>query len=254
MHRAGFAKSGYGVVTTFACLIALSGCQSKGDGWKFANWDVRRAVGMKKGPAEPKTPERLVATWTDTVLNTAGQPSKRGFGGRIVFFQRESKDPVRVDGQLVVYAFDDTDREPHETHPARRNVFPAEDFARMESDSSLGASYSVFLPWDELGGPPKKISLITRFEPAKGAIVMGEQTRHYLPGIGVDGKVTTQIAETTTEDEDSEVQLAGYSGASKKQTGAIGRTPSEAAEKPRLQMTTATIPLPKKSAALSAAP
>lgn len=255
MQRARRVNVAACVVLALACGVAASGCRSKGDGWKFASWDVRRAVGLKKGPADPKTPERLVATWTDTVLNTAGQPAKRGFGGRLVFFQRDSTDPVRVDGQLVVYAFDETNREAHETHPTRRYVFPAADFARMESDSTLGSSYSVFLPWDEVGGPPKKISLITRFEPAKGAIVLGEQTRHYLPGIGVDGKTTTQFAETTTKSETSTVQLAGFNGEAPGQTGAIGQTPSEPAGKPKLQMSTATIPLPpKKPAALNAAP
>lgn len=244
-------------VLALAAIVAASGCKTKGDGWKFANWDMRRAVGMKKGPEDPKTPERLVATWTDTVLNTAGQPSKRGFGGRLVFFEREAKDPVRVDGQLVVYAFDETDREPHETHPTRRYVFPAEDFARMESDSALGSSYSVFLPWDEVGGAPKKISLITRFEPAKGAIVLGEQTRHYLPGVGLDGKTTTQVAEAKTKTEVSdvqEVQLAGFNGPAPGVPTAKSLTPSEAMGKPKLQMSTATIPLPKKPSPLSAAP
>jgi hypothetical protein len=254
-HRSGQRAGALAYVAlALVCGLAASGCRTKGDGWKFASWDVRRAVGLKKGPAEPKTPQRLVATWTDTVLNTAGQPSKRGFGGRLVFFERASQDPVRVEGQLVVYAFDETDREPHETHPTRRYVFPAEDFARMESDSTLGSSYSVFLPWDEVGGPPKKISLITRFEPAKGAIVLGEQTRHYLPGLGVDGKTTTQFAETTTKSETSDVQLAGFNGAATEQTGAIGSTPSEIAGKPRLKMSTATIPLPKQRSALNAAP
>jgi hypothetical protein len=242
------------IVLAVACGSAICGCRSSGDGWKFADWDVRRAVGMKKAPAEPKTPQRLVATWTDTILNTAGQSPKRGFGGRLVFFERAETDPVRVNGQLVVYAFDETNPEPQKTHPTRRYVFPAEDFARMESDSTLGASYSVFLPWDEVGGPPKKISLITRFEPAKGAIVLGEQTRHYLPGVDIDGKMTTQIAEGKVESETSSVQLAGYQGGESAQTGSPAvKAPSEIAGRPRLRMSTATIPLPKGSSALKGA-
>ena len=97
--------------------------------------------------------------------------------------RREKDDPVRVEGQLVVYAFDETDRAPHETQPTRRYIFPKDEFARHESDSKLGASYSVWLPWDEAGGPSKKISLIARFEPEGGPIVLGEQTRHMLPGV-----------------------------------------------------------------------
>jgi hypothetical protein len=90
---------------------------------------------------------------------------------------------VKVEGQLVVYAFDETDRPPHETAPTRRFVFPATQFARHESQSQLGTTYSVWLPWDEVGGTSRKISLIARFEPQGGPVVLSEQTNHYLPGV-----------------------------------------------------------------------
>jgi hypothetical protein len=50
------------------------------------------------------------------------------------------------------------------------------------SKSELGPSYSFWLPWDEVGGPQTEISLIARFEPNGGSIVIGEQTKHLLPG------------------------------------------------------------------------
>lgn len=151
---------------------------------KLAAWDVRRAAFWNKEEEKPapQTPSRLVATWTETVLNKAGQKPLRGFGGRIAFFSNTSDDPVRVDGQLVVYAFDETSRPDHETHPSRKYVFPADEVLRHESDSKIGPAYSFWLPWDEVGGPQRNISLIARFEPRGGAFVMGEQTRHFLPG------------------------------------------------------------------------
>jgi hypothetical protein len=168
-----------------AMLVGMPGCASTKKSWKFAkNGDFKRAVGLKSSkPLPPEVPARLVSTWTDTVLQRSGKPPQRGFGGRLVFFTKESEDPVRVDGQLVIYAFDETDREPHETHPSRKYIFPREEFARHESDSQLGSSYSVWLPWDEVGGDMKQISLIARFEPHSGNTVLGEQTKHLLPGI-----------------------------------------------------------------------
>ena len=168
-----------------AMLVGMPGCASTKKSWKFAkNGDFKRAVGLKSSkPLPPEVPARLVSTWTDTVLQRSDKAPQRGFGGRLVFFTKESEDPVRVDGQLVIYAFDETDREPHETHPSRKYVFPREEFARHESDSQLGASYSVWLPWDEVGGNMKQISLIARFEPNSGNTVLGEQTKHLLPGI-----------------------------------------------------------------------
>ncbi len=161
------------------------GCASTKKSWKYAkNGDYKRAVGLKSSkPPLPEVPTKIVSTWTDTVLQRAGKTSQRGFGGRIVFFNRGSEDPIRVDGQFVVYAYDETERKPHETHPTRRYVFPKEEFARHESESQLGPSYSIWLPWDDVGGNLKQISLIARFEPEGGKFVMGEATKHLLPGL-----------------------------------------------------------------------
>lgn len=129
-----------------------------------------------------KTPARIITSWTHTVLHRTGQKPQRGFGGRLLFFERGSDESVRVEGQLVIYAFDETNRSPHNTQPTRRYIYPPEQFARLESPSKLGPSYSVWMPWDEVGGEQKHISLIARFEPVDGPLVVGEQTRHFLPG------------------------------------------------------------------------
>jgi hypothetical protein len=243
--------------TLVVALVAAAccGCASESKKkWKFASWDVREAIGLKeKEPEkpEPETPTRLVATWTETVLNTSGEKPKRGFGGRIAFFTRDTSNPVRVDGQLVVYAFDETSRPSHETHPTRKFIFPAEEFVRHESESALGPAYSFWLPWDEVGGPQRNISLIARFEPRTGPIVIGEQTRHFLPGTGLDDS-KPQFATGERSAVVDAVKLAGYS------TQAPAAVPdlaeplaagSQLGSGPidtRAQMSTATIALPQR--------
>lgn len=176
------------IVTWTLCLAlaAVSGGCSIGnqEDWKFSkSWDIRRAVGWKKGElAPPQVPSRIVSTWTETTLNRKGEAPQRGFGGRLLFFDDASEATIRVAGQLVVYAYDEAGREAHETQPTRRFVFPMDQFVRHESASKLGPSYSVWLPWDEVGGEQKNISLIARFEPQDGPLIVGEQTRHLLPG------------------------------------------------------------------------
>jgi hypothetical protein len=172
-----------------AALLASAvclGCQSGlPDGGKIAKTlDVREKLSWKseEAPPPPQIPSRIVTTWTHAVRHTPGVPAQRGFGGRIVFFGADMDDPIRVDGQLVVYAFDEEGRQEYETQPTKRYIFRADAFAKHEGESQLGPSYSVWIPWDEVGGSQKNISLITRFEPAGGPIVVGEQTRHLLPG------------------------------------------------------------------------
>jgi len=173
-------------ILLFLALTAAAGCTAgKSDGWRFTKaFNVRKAVGLKKKEALApiQTPTRIVSTWEEATLRRPGKAPQRGFGGRLLFFNNEGQEAVRVAGQLVVYAYDETQRAAHETQPTRRFVFPAEQFARHESESQLGPSYSVWLPWDAVGGAQKNISLIARFEPKKGALIVGEQTKHLLPG------------------------------------------------------------------------
>ncbi|MGI9427112.1 MAG: hypothetical protein ACR2NM_00525, partial [Bythopirellula sp.] len=190
-------------------LGSATGCSlGGGENWRFTQaWDVRRAVGLKQDElAPPQIPTRLVSTWQDTVLNRPGQKSQRGFGGRLLFFNAESEDPIRVEGQLVIYAYDEQSRAAYETQPTRRFVFPAEQFTRHESECQLGASYSIWLPWDEVGGAQKNISLIARFEPKDGAVVAGNQTRHLLPG---SAQLATGETKPATKPVD-EIQLTAY--------------------------------------------
>ena len=243
-----------GAIALCICAIAACGCaSSKSKKSGLASWDVRQKLGWKSDVPEPETPTRLVTTWTDTTLSRPGQPTKRGFGGRLVFFNQESEDPVRVEGQLVVYAFDETDRPSHETHPTRRYIFPAEQFARHESTNKLGPSYSIWLPWDEAGGEQRRISIIARFEPKEGPLLVGEQTRHLLPGSG-----TTMLAEASrgvpapgappTPPLLSEIQQLSYNPAQPAAESSIVAASGVAPVPEKKKMTTATIAIPSRLA------
>ncbi len=106
----------------------------------------------------------------------------RGFGGRLLFYSGDKPEPIKVDGTLTVYVFDETNRDPNNAKPDRKYVFTKEQLSSHYSKSKLGHSYSVWLPWDETGGPQKEISLIARFTPEKGGVVVGEQNKQILPG------------------------------------------------------------------------
>ena len=173
---AGFAAIATAVLTTTGCSniseMKPSKMFSLDSTWPFKDKDK---------PHEGK-PVRMVCTWSDTVMTQPGVKPQRGFGGRIMFYEKEEKKPILVDGQLVVYAFDETGRAPTDNKPTRRYVFPAEQIPLHMSKSELGASYSFWLPWDEAGGPRTEIGLICRFEPKGGAVVTSEQTKQRLPG------------------------------------------------------------------------
>jgi hypothetical protein len=220
------------------CLLA--GCQSTSSKTAKNDKPFKLPNPMEWGAKsdEPRVgqPDRVVATWTDTVRQTPGQPAERGFGGRI-YFHDKAADPIAVEGRLVVYAFDESDRLPTDHRPTRRFVFPPDQLPRNMSVSDFGPSYSVWLPWGAADGPPTQVSLIARFEPLKGGgLVVSEQARHRLPGNGLAPVGPTMIAEAT---KGATVQQAGF----EEQSGAKPIAESVKAEEPRKRLSTTTIKL-----------
>jgi hypothetical protein len=182
-------------------LLLATGCRGPwSKNWKYSDMaSPTKMVAWAEIEDEPVVPRRFACSWTDTVLHQTEKNPQRGFGGRLVFYGEEPDKPVLVDGQLVVYAFDETDRQATDNKPTRRYVFPPDQVSRRMSKTALGPSYSFWLPWDEVGGRQTEISLIARFEPVGGAIVVGEQTKHLLPGemgspIGVGASAVSTAA------------------------------------------------------------
>ncbi len=158
------------------CIIILTaGCQF-GPKEKPIKWP------WKKDEAKA-LPERILPVWTDSVLHQPNQPGVRGFGGRIYFYAKEDTDPIEVDGSLAVYVFDADDMEANSQRPLRKYVFTADQFNEHMSKTSIGPSYSIWLPWGEVGGPPRRLSLIARFEGREGGTTISDPTIKLLPGV-----------------------------------------------------------------------
>jgi len=157
-------------------ILMLAGCHLR-DGER--NW-----LGRKEAPEtfDGETPKKLVAIWSSSVINELGQKATRGLGGRIYFYNDEHK-PIKVDGDLIVYVYDDSAPEGKKRKEATRKFkFSHEELASRLSMTQIGPSYSLWIPWDEVGGDKTYLSMIPVFTDAKGQLVIGQQARHLLPG------------------------------------------------------------------------
>ena len=132
---------------------------------------------------KPQVPARLVAMWTDTVMQHSGQPGVRGFGGRLMFYKKGEDKPVKVDGTLSVFAFRDNGHDSTTTVPEKKYVFLPEQLQKHYSESELGHSYSVWLPWDKVGGRRRNVNLMVRFEPKLGPSILSKPSLQKLPGV-----------------------------------------------------------------------
>jgi hypothetical protein len=222
------------------CLLAAaSGCA------QLADFSVQKYLPSLLGrTGEFRRPLRVVAFWTDTVRSAEGQPSMRGFGGRLMFYDSARGKPVKVSGTLMIYAFDEARADADNPRPDRKYAFTAEQFEKHYSKCELGHSYSFWVPWDEVGGETKEVGLICRFTPVEGGAVVSEQVRQLLPGVNPP-------AAKQSPAEPSGVKLAQY----EQQPSAAAQTLMTEISQPRLidrvmrqrdeqRMITTTIELP----------
>jgi len=168
------------LVGLVAALPTL-GCASLTGDTKGKKKDSSWSFFKKK---EYQTPQSINATWTHDIYTAEGKPPTRGFGGRIYFYNERSQ-AIPVDGELTVYGFDDTYRS-HDgmsiESADKRFRFTPEQFTTHFSESQLGASYSIWIPWDPAPGYKKKIMLIPTFKTKEGRVIRGNAATMLLPG------------------------------------------------------------------------
>lgn len=181
-----------GLVLTIPCLLGCQSLREKTDALKDSSSELLKWH-RKEGTKELETPERIVAIWSESTIFGPNHQPTRGLGGRLYFYNRNHQ-PVKAQGQLVVYGFEDNeasaDEDTEELSKAdRKFVFTEEEFANHFSPSEFGPSYSVWLPWDAVGGEKKAISVVPVFKTDEGLAIMGDHSRTLLPG-----KERTQLA------------------------------------------------------------
>ena len=202
-------------------LLTLAGC---------AKLELGESLALWKSEPKPQTPESLAAVWTETTLHQPGKPVVRGFGGRILFHGGDQQQAVPVEGTVIVYAYDN-DR-PHQDDPApdKKYVFPAANLAAHQSESSLGPSYSFWLPWDNAGGPQRRISLLARFEDKSGKIVMSQMAHVTLPGPVAPPQDNSGLAKVPPQLPGATAMPAASSGIQQASYEAPATGPGQAAE------------------------
>jgi hypothetical protein len=198
---------------TFMKLLHLLAVISLGLTCGCSALDLSKAKSLWPAGAEkPQQPSSIVAIWSEGVVHQPGVTPARGYAGRLIFYDAAGTKPVKVDGTLSVYAFDEGGRGKADAKPDRKYVFTPEQLSRRYDPVKVGPAYAVWIPWDEAGGPRKDISLIVRFAPRTGPLVVGEMTRLVLNGAAPanpEGSNTTHGQNATTA-ADSMVRPASY--------------------------------------------
>ena len=124
-------------------------------------------------------PVKMAPIWNFGVYEKPGSPGIRGLGGRIYFYDANN-NPVKAEGELIVYGFDEESDD--KSKADKKFVFRASEFQSHYSESALGGSYSIWIPWDQVGGYRKSVILLPIFKPKEGKIIQAEQSINLLAG------------------------------------------------------------------------
>ena len=168
------------VVLVLASML-LAGCSTTrytlSGGWPY--------IQAESVTDEDAVPARIVAIWSHDVVKTQGIKPTQGFTGRLFFFDKKNR-PTEVDGRLAVFAFDDSNSATPgwapKNRPDRKFVFTEEQLPGHLGITKVGASYSIWIPWQELGESQKTVSLIPILTGDEGLRVVGPPTKNVLPG------------------------------------------------------------------------
>ena len=125
-------------------------------------------------------PARIAVVWTNNILKGQGKNATRGFTGRVYFYDHND-ELLQVDGELVVYGYDDSQYNPSDV-PDHVYKFPPENFQNHYNPTEIGHSYAVWIPWPQENGYRKSISLFPTFKTSSGIVLHGNLSRLTLPG------------------------------------------------------------------------
>ncbi|WP_153555231.1 hypothetical protein [Roseimaritima sediminicola] len=157
--------------------VAMSGCAAiKGE--KSLKESLPFIGNKEKKPDPYPNPSKMAVTWTPDVIFRTGATPTRGFGGRVFFYDEKTR-PVPVEGELAVQAIRTAEGQEPEL---KRYAFTPEQFTQHYSPTDLGASYSIWIPWDAADGEETKITLVPSFKPKEGSIIQGTSSVVALPG------------------------------------------------------------------------
>ena len=196
------------------------------------------------------TPVKMLAIWKDSVRTTPGKPSMRGFGGRIFLYDAADK-PIRAQGELVIYGFDDSVTNREGSKADQKIVITNDQLQKRYSMSGLGDSYSVWIDWDAVGSPDKSVTLIPFFRMPDGEIVRAGQAIYTLHSGKADKLYKEKLAsnEEDVDDMSQHVSQANFLQADGDSNGVVTASGMERLpeKKSKNSVRTTTIRVPSQT-------
>ena len=162
-----------------------------------------------------------------------GYPCK-GFSGQILFLSNKAATPVQCEGDVRIYLFDDQGDTEAQAKPLRQFDFDSGSWDVHLTKTSLGPTYSVFVPYVRRGVKDANCALRIRLKPKNGPVVFSDLSNMPLNGnkkpvMGESAKPLS-IEETdrmAADEKVNQIQLASHE--------VVSESPKESAEAERIR-------------------
>ena len=122
----------------------------------------------------------------------------RGFGGQVLFFANGRKAPVKVNGAVRIYVFDEEGVNGDPALPLHQFDFPAAAWNALMRPSNLGTSYQIFVPYTRKGQNQATCSVRVSYTPEGGLPVYSKTATVDLPGMAPLLKSEDKSVETVS--------------------------------------------------------
>lgn len=134
----------------------------------------------KASAADPAT--QILCLWQPgDGQDPKGMPCK-GFHGQILFLSSRKATPVQIEGEVMIYIFDDQGTPEEQAKPIHRYQFDNGSWAIHLAKTSFGPAYSVFVPYPKHGITDANCSMRVRLKPKQGPTIFSEFSNMQLNG------------------------------------------------------------------------
>jgi hypothetical protein len=168
----------------------------------------------------------------------------RGFAGQLLFFAMGEKSPVKVNGKVRIYVFDDQGTVQEQQQPIHQFDFDSGAFNAFYTQTNLGPAYQLFIPYTRKGNHAAACTLRVRFTPEEGASVYSKMATVILPGTTT--RKPDQTIEQATHVSDPNQMMAEVFQAAALTTQTDGGNPIASVRAERQEEEAATINEDKK--------
>jgi hypothetical protein len=125
---------------------------------------------------------RILCLWEAAEGQGLEGQTTRGFAGQVLFFGYGDPAPIEVHGEVRIYQYDNFDPDERSPKPIHVFVFDAGGWNAHQSESTVGHSYNVFLPYVNDHSGTARCALKVEYIPKNGRPIFSPITKITLDG------------------------------------------------------------------------